>query len=203
MRLYEEKAACCGCGACADACPVQAIRMVSDGEGFRYPELSGADCVRCGRCAAVCPLKAERTAHQENLFFGARSNALRSGSSSGGVFAVLAEEILERGGAVFGAAYGTDMAVVHREARNREELQGLRRTKYVQSRLDGVYARIQALLQEGRWVLFCGTPCQTHALRRFLGGPHPALLLAEIHGAAGAAARREIDGVLLPGQAGP
>lgn len=180
MRLYEEKAACCGCGACADACPVQAIRMVSDGEGFRYPELSGADCVRCGRCAAVCPLKAERTAHQENLFFGARSNALRSGSSSGGVFAVLAEEILERGGAVFGAAYGTDMAVVHREARNREELQGLRQTKYVQSRLDGVYARIQALLQEGRWVLFCGTPCQTHALRRFLGGPHPALLLADL-----------------------
>ena len=39
MRLYEEKAACCGCGACADACPVQAIRMVPDREGFLYPEV--------------------------------------------------------------------------------------------------------------------------------------------------------------------
>lgn len=180
MKLYEEKRSCCGCGACADACPAKAIRMVPDREGFRYPELNRPACVRCGRCEAVCPLKTEATPPRENLFFGARSERLRPGSSSGGMFMVLAEYVLRQGGAVFGAAFGEHMEVVHREAQKPAELEGLRRTKYVQSRLDGVYARIRSLLGEGRWVLFCGTPCQAHALKRFLGRPYPTLLLADL-----------------------
>lgn len=180
MKLYEEKRSCCGCGACADACPAKAIRMVPDREGFRYPELNRPACVRCGRCEAVCPLKTEATPPRENLFFGARSERLRPGSSSGGMFMVLAEYVLRQGGAVFGAAFGEHMEVVHREAQKPAELEDLRRTKYVQSRLDGVYARIRSLLGEGRWVLFCGTPCQAHALKRFLGRPYPTLLLADL-----------------------
>ena len=50
----------------------------------------------------------------------------------------------------------------------------------MQSRLDGVYTRIQSLLREERWVLFCGTPCQTHALKLFLGRPYPTLILADL-----------------------
>ena len=82
MRLYQEKASCCGCGACTDACPTGSIQMVPDSEGFRYPSVSASTCIRCGRCEAVCPLKTEMTALRENLFFGARSDTLRSGSSS-------------------------------------------------------------------------------------------------------------------------
>lgn len=33
MELYREKKTCCGCGACADICPVGAIHMVMDEEG--------------------------------------------------------------------------------------------------------------------------------------------------------------------------
>ena len=72
------------------------------------------------------------------------------------------------------------MEVVHREARSLEELEGLKTTKYVQSRMDGVYRRIRILLEEGKQVLFCGTPCQAHALRRFLGGPRPGLITADL-----------------------
>lgn len=72
------------------------------------------------------------------------------------------------------------MEVVHQEARSREELEGLKGTKYVQSRLEGVYRRIEALLREDEWVLFSGTPCQAHALRLFLGKPYPKLLTADL-----------------------
>lgn len=180
MTLYQDKASCCGCGACVDACPCGAIRMAEDGEGFLYPRLQEAACTGCGHCEAVCPLKGEGPAASENAYFGAQADKLRPASSSGGVFPVLAEYILARGGAVFGAAFDAGMALIHQETKSRAGLDELRKTKYVQSRMDGIYRRVKALLEEGKWVLFCGTPCQAQALRRFLGGPYPRLLLADL-----------------------
>ena len=49
MRLYEKKAACCGCRACGEACPVGAINMVSDEEGFWYPEIDEKKCINCAK----------------------------------------------------------------------------------------------------------------------------------------------------------
>jgi coenzyme F420-reducing hydrogenase beta subunit len=177
-----KKTACCGCAACAGICPTGAVRMVPDGEGFRYPTVDEARCVRCGRCEAVCPLRPLRGANKERVCLGARAREddVRLGSSSGGVFPVLAEYVLRRRGVVFGAAFSDSMEVVHREAWNAEELEALRRTKYVQSRTDGVYRRVEELLREGVWVLFCGTPCQAHGLKRFLGREYPRLLLVDL-----------------------
>ena len=180
--MKREKAGCCGCAACADACPTGALRMASDREGFRYPEVDPARCTRCGRCEAVCPLGRERAGDGGRVCFGARAKeeAVRLGGSSGGVFSVLAEYVFRRRGAVFGAAFNESMEVVHREARSMAELEALRQTKYVQSRLDGVYRRIEALLREGTWVLFCGTPCQAYGLKRFLGRDWPRLIVADL-----------------------
>lgn len=182
MVLYEKKEACCGCSACADVCPVGAVRMAMDGEGFRYPQVDREKCINCGQCLRVCPIKSEKAGKGENLYFGvqAMDETLRGASSSGGMFPVLAEYVFQRQGVVYGAAFNEDMEVVHREAWNPKELEALKKTKYVQSNTEGVYHRVLEHLKEDRWVLFCGTPCQAHALRLFLKQPYPKLIIADL-----------------------
>lgn len=182
-KLYARAEECCGCGACLDACGAGAIRMAPDREGFLYPEIDAGRCVECGRCLEVCPLKRRDRAEAEpRQFFGAqaRDQAVRRASSSGGVFPLLAQYVLQRQGSVYGAAYGEHMRVAHREARRVEELDGLKRTKYVQSSLEGVFRGVEARLKQGRWVLFCATPCQAEGLRLYLGRPYPRLILADL-----------------------
>ena len=58
-RLFTNKEACCGCGACVDICRCGAVRMVVDREGFRYPIIDEAKCVDCGSCVQVCPMKTQ------------------------------------------------------------------------------------------------------------------------------------------------
>lgn len=54
--LYHRKEECCGCTACYAICPMTAILMVEDEEGFEYPKVDGEKCIRCYRCIEVCPI---------------------------------------------------------------------------------------------------------------------------------------------------
>ncbi len=183
MVRFLDKGACCGCGACVDACREGAIRMEQDEEGFAYPRIDRTVCIGCGQCREVCPIRndKERT-HRERIYLGvqAREDRLRSASSSGGMFSVLAQYIFKRQGVVYGAAYGDEMEVLHMQADNMEQLDALRKTKYVQSRLDGTFQKIEEQLQRKRWVLFCGTPCQAHALRLYLKKEYSRLVTVDL-----------------------
>lgn len=54
MICLNNKNECVGCGACANACPRDAIRMVADEEGFLYPKIIKERCVDCHICEKVC-----------------------------------------------------------------------------------------------------------------------------------------------------
>ena len=58
--LVQNKKNCCGCSACFTICPVKAIAMLPDVEGFLYPMINEEKCIRCYRCLEVCDFK-ERT----------------------------------------------------------------------------------------------------------------------------------------------
>lgn len=157
---------CTGCTACVNSCPLNAIYMVQDNFGFLYPEINDSMCIDCGKCRVVCPQNNEARYNGENKFYAGVSfdDKIKEKSSSGGIFSLLAEKIIEKRGVVFGAAFVEDFNVKHIAIEKREDLYRLRGSKYVQSQMDDCFEKVKAFLSEGRYVLFSGTPCQIEGL---------------------------------------
>lgn len=187
MVEIVDKSRCTGCTACVSVCPKEAIRLERGRLGLLYPTIDVARCIDCGRCQAVCP--ALNTPQQGEMpeVWAAKSpsQALRMESSSGGVFTLLAEEIIRRGGVVYGAAWNEAFNVAHCRVEKSTEIARLRGSKYQQSDLNGCFAQVKADLKAGREVLFSGTPCQVAGLNNFLGHPSKQLLCVDVvcHGA--------------------
>lgn len=175
---------CSGCSACASACPCKCISMESDHEGFLYPHVDTDKCVSCGKCVEVCPIISPRSdlAQKPQAFAAWNLNdEIRKSSSSGGMFTLLAERILENGGVVFGAAFAGDYRSVHHiKVEVMADLSQLRGSKYLQSSIGNSYTEAKKCLDEGRPVLFTGTPCQIGGLREFLGRDYPLLYTQDI-----------------------
>lgn len=186
MITISDKTLCCGCTACVTACPAQCIVMRRDREGFDYPVINSPDlCVECGKCEKVCPVLSPLQPKEPVEAYAARSQEYMDGSSSGGVFPALAKQVLEEGGVVFGAVVNDDMTVGHTEAYDMAGVEKMRGSKYVQSDLYASYEDVRYWLQEGRKVLFTGTPCQVAGLNKYLGKPYDELVTVDVlcHGA--------------------
>lgn len=172
MIEIHNKSECCGCGACANVCPVQAITMKADDEGFLYPQVDRNICVNCGKCDAICPLCNDRLQKENPIKaygFKHSDDAVRSKSSSGGAFTLLSDFILQQGGTVYGAVYDENFRVIHTRAENAEQRNKMRGSKYVQSDMGKTHLQIKKDLEDGKAVLFSGTPCQVSSIKRFIG----------------------------------
>ncbi len=173
---------CTGCGACMNACPQNAIRMSADGEGFLYPEIDQSKCISCRACEKVCPADRLKPDTQKTKAYYAYSKdeQLCRASSSGGIFSELAESVISDGGVVFGAGFDENFKVCHQQAETVDESAKLRTSKYVQSDIGNTYKAVKTFLENGRQVLFSGTPCQAAALKNYLGKEYDALLTVDI-----------------------
>ena len=189
MIVVDEKNKCCGCGACYNICPRKAISMCRDEKGFEYPIVDNSKCVECHLCEKVCDFKNVHAVDyeiKESYALQHKSRDVLSKSSSGGAFTAFSDLVLERGGVVYGAAFSkADFWVVHQCAANKKDRDAFRESKYVQSSTGNVFTRIKGDLNEGKWVLFSGTPCQCAGLTSFLRGHPSKLVIIELlcHGA--------------------
>lgn len=185
MIDIKEKKNCCGCNACYDICPKNAITLSTDIEGFWYPRVDIDKCINCGLCERTCP-QLHIGALKKNDFeypvcFAAihKNIEVRFGSTTGGLFSALAEQMYREGGYVGGAIYNKDFSVSHFISNNPADLALLRQSKYSQSQTCGIYKEVKRLLMAGEKVLICGTPCQMAALRRFLNKDYENLIIVD------------------------
>lgn len=184
----ESLAACTGCSACDAACPHGAISMEKSFEGFYIPEIDGSLCTRCGLCDRTCPVLEPLSPVAASVGSYAVVNQdweVRKESSSGGVFTALAQQVIGRGGVVFGAGYDEGFAVAHHWTEDEKGLADFRGSKYTQSRVGSCFKECRDFLKSGRLVLFSGTPCQIAGLVAFLRKPYENLILVDFicHGA--------------------
>lgn len=177
-----KKERCTGCYACANICPKDAIEFVEDEYGYIYPNKKD-NCIDCGLCEKVCP------SLNDSIIFRKSSNAYaawsldtenRRTSTSGGVASIISNYILDINGVVYGASYTDGVSLEHIRVDNKEQLKKLKGSKYVQSNVGYTYRQAKGDLEEGKCVLYIGTPCQIAGLLQYLKRDYEKLIVIDI-----------------------
>lgn len=171
---------CCGCGVCAAICPVEAISLSLDENGYYQAHITKS-CIHCGKCAQVC--WKVRSIEQENfpdalhVYVGSHGNAnIRFNSSSGGVGSAITACAIENGYTVLGAHLDCEnMRVSHIAIQNLNEVEKIRGSKYVPSYTVSAFSQIP---KSGK-VLVVATPCQISSLRLAYGVSNPDMILVD------------------------
>ena len=186
--LYKNAEDCCGCMACVNACPKDAISVVADKNGFVFPQINTDLCIRCHRCLGVCDFKnsdmQDQLGNSPISSFAAvnQDRQVLSKSASGGVFPAVADWVVGQNGYVAGCVFNGEWEPCHIVSNKEEDLQKMQNSKYAQSDVGLVYREIKKHLESDKWVLFSGTPCQCAALYGFLGGRnrYPKLITLDL-----------------------
>ncbi len=175
---------CSGCKMCKDVCPKDAISYWTDREGFWYPKVDYDKCIKCGKCIKTCPSLSDchnPVAGEPAVYAAwALDDSVRLKSTSGGIFYILAEEMLKENGLIAACKYTDDYkAAYHTIGDTIEDLEAFKGSKYFQSDTEGIYRRVLEQLRTGKKVLFCGAPCQVAGLNRYVGVNNPNLITVD------------------------
>lgn len=175
---------CVGCGACLSECPVKAINLTGDEYGVYRSYVNKDNCIHCSKCVEVCPaLERPKNLNSNEpsayAFIHRDINVVKQ-SSSGGAFSALAQAVLRDNGIVVGASWTDNFRVEHIVIDKIEDLCKLQKSKYLQSYMGNTYEEAKKYLDDGRRVLFTGTPCQIVGFKKYLRKPYSNLILVDL-----------------------
>jgi coenzyme F420-reducing hydrogenase beta subunit len=175
MIQIEQKVKCSGCAACYNSCNHGAISMQYDDKGFSYPVIDNKLCIDCHLCEKVCPYlyldnRPKQIMEDYPPIYACynKNENIRKVSTSGGIFSLLADKILDDSGVVFAVRFNENFHIVHSKTESKDEIQYFRGSKYAQSEVDHIYRDIRNELKNNRKVLFVGLPCQVAGLKQYI-----------------------------------
>lgn len=177
---------CCGCGACASVCPVNAIKIELNKEGFYHYKIINNKCIHCHQCEKICPfinVNANKIENAQGLYSlkNLDYTALKN-SSSGGAAYLITDYCGQQSSIVSGVLYNNkkrraEHIVIRPECKENYKL--LQGSKYIQSFSADAIDEISKDSIDNK-VLFIGTPCQVAGLdnlMRVRGNRNNALLV--------------------------
>lgn len=181
MKICDEDK-CCGCGCCAVVCGQNAIVLKEDRLGQVRPCLDDSKCVKCGLCQKKCPVNhppALRTPLKVYACY-ALDSELRENAASGGMASVFYRKMLADGGTIYGTVLDQQGNAFLMGSSSERSIESFRGSKYVKAAMNGVYTEIKERLKRNCSVLFVGTPCQTAALKNYLGAEYDGLVTVDL-----------------------
>lgn len=181
MDLCEKKD-CTGCFACKSVCPKGAISTGQDELHKTIPVIDTEKCIECGLCRKVCPAL-NQSEYREPLHCYAswtKNSADQIDCASGGIATTLSRSFMRNGGKVYGTAYEKNLDLKIKMAASEEDLEVFKSSKYVQSDTADSYISVKEQLQQGKEVLYIGTPCQINGLLHFLQKPYENLYTVDL-----------------------
>lgn len=183
MKEICDAKSCTGCGLCAIKCPVNCIEIVENKHGFLTPLINEEECMSCGLCSRVCP--ALQSIHNKNKIekvYKCRSVNVTEimDSTSGGVAYELSKCCVQKhNGIFFGAELFSDLSVHHTFSNNINDIKKYQGSKYIQSYTGNTFEQAKRFLDDGRLVLYIGTPCQISALKNYLEKDYSNLITVD------------------------
>jgi coenzyme F420-reducing hydrogenase beta subunit len=147
--------------------------MKEDAIGHIFPCIDEEKCINCGLCKRICPGNHNFTLNNPKNVYAAWSlnEHEHETCSSGGIATFLSRKVLETGGVVYGCSSvfnKEDQVIHHIRIDSLTDLHLLRGSKYVHSYIGKCYTHAKNDLENGRQVVFVGTPCQIAGLDAFL-----------------------------------
>ena len=165
---------CTGCTACEAVCKVNAIKLVENSKGFKYPLVNSGLCINCGLCNKVClcyqkEIQTEKRLNEFEMYIAThKEKEVQKKSQSGGVSFAIGEQILQQDGVVYGCIFDKDNKAIHSRCTTIKQLKKTRGSKYVQSDLKNTFREVFKDLSDNKKVLFTGTSCQIEGLFQYL-----------------------------------